>query len=400
MYKLLMYGTGSSCKKFLKELNCRTNNILAFVESDPIPGKMFAIEVMGHEMECIIIKPDEIKNYEYDYIIVASTFAKEIKETLLKYKIDERKIIFWQWVKDYHAINVNDCNQYEKLKTMLYLLKEDSHYSQYIWYLISKKYMQYQVCLVENLYFMFNSLDNVISTNMVVNRQVYSKKDMDFFMDNTFVSHKNKGYFIDIGANIGTTSIYMKKKKCESLQYIAFEPLNENYKMLQNNIILNDCVDIRTEKLALSNKNAPVCMIATPENFGASYISDGLNHNALSELVESVRLDDYLKQHNIEFSEISYIWLDVEGHEVCVLEGMQETLHNNPIPLYMEYNPQAYILNKQFDLLLDILGSVYSHFVFDAGNKTYIKTPINGLRKMTNNKKNSTMNILLISCKN
>ena len=52
---------------------------------------------------------------------------------------------------------------------------------------------------------------------------------MFFELSNKYYGGQNKKYFLDIGASIGTTSIYVKKKFGKDLCVIGFEQSKEKF---------------------------------------------------------------------------------------------------------------------------------------------------------------------------
>lgn len=82
---ILVFGTGKGCNFFislLKDSKC----IKAFVDSDS--------KKIGTKYNNIdVISPNEIRNYSYNYIIIASQFYLEIKNLLLKLGISLEKVI-------------------------------------------------------------------------------------------------------------------------------------------------------------------------------------------------------------------------------------------------------------------------------------------------------------------
>ena len=72
--RVIVFATGWACNRFL--LNCKDDyDIIALSDWD---GKKHGTFLQGFE----IISPYNIKNYEYDFILIASEYIKEIKEQL------------------------------------------------------------------------------------------------------------------------------------------------------------------------------------------------------------------------------------------------------------------------------------------------------------------------------
>ena len=85
MKKIMIFGTGSSAQYVYNLLNYDVN-LICYVEND-------AIKLNKYFNGKKIISPLEIKKYEFDYIIIASQYYKEIEAQLLEIKIDNNKLI-------------------------------------------------------------------------------------------------------------------------------------------------------------------------------------------------------------------------------------------------------------------------------------------------------------------
>lgn len=85
MKKIIIYGTGSCCNRFLdKILDGKKVKIKAFMES--VKSKSVFRNVK-------VIEPNELDE-EYDLMIVCSSFIEEIQEIIVKNNISLTKCIF------------------------------------------------------------------------------------------------------------------------------------------------------------------------------------------------------------------------------------------------------------------------------------------------------------------
>jgi len=87
MKKVIIWGTGKTAQKYLKDNYFNNCEIVAFISNDN------SIPIVN---ELPVFKPDDIVNsgLKYDYIIVANTFSLEIKIQCEKLNLDFKKIIF------------------------------------------------------------------------------------------------------------------------------------------------------------------------------------------------------------------------------------------------------------------------------------------------------------------
>jgi FkbM family methyltransferase len=133
------------------------------------------------------------------------------------------------------------------------------------------------------------------------------------FEDMSFLLHflREPDLFMDIGANIGSFSILASSETGAST--FAFEPIPETYKMLENNIYINNIQDkVKLYNKGVGEKNETL-------NFTTCY--DVINHVALQNGpntvgVEILTLNDICR-NNIP----SLLKIDVEGFEYHVIKG-------------------------------------------------------------------------------
>lgn len=135
-----------------------------------------------------------------------------------------------------------------------------------------------------------------------------------------------KVLFIDIGADFGKYTIAVGnycKKYSSRLQIISFEPEIISYKLLKANTKLNKLTNVKVFNRALSNKKKL-------QNF---YIEETMNmlisfkmYSYKSVKISTQKLNEYTPYLKSKYDEV-YIKLDVEGHEMEVLEGSQKFIN-------------------------------------------------------------------------
>jgi FkbM family methyltransferase len=136
---------------------------------------------------------------------------------------------------------------------------------------------------------------------------------------------------LDIGANHGRYTVEMGKMR--NRKVYAFEPEPKNLVKLRAAIAKSECKDydnIEVHALALSNKVGIAKLMIQPSNPGGHSIAPALDgmkwKHKLSNSVDvaAITLDKWIEENNI--TRLDGIKVDVEAHEVEVIEGAQETL--------------------------------------------------------------------------
>jgi FkbM family methyltransferase len=178
---------------------------------------------------------------------------------------------------------------------------------------------------------------------------------------------------LDIGANAGYYTLPLAQFVGPTGRVVAFEPTQWAYEKLQANVGLNDFANIRTEKLALSDSAAERDIASSETAFRASWPLAGGPQLRPAELVQFVRLDDYVRGENID--SVDFVKIDVDGFELRVLRGAVETLRRFRPPVLVEIGKEteAEVGDDPLELvrLLDQLGYVF----YDEEWKTRLGSP-------------------------
>ena len=140
----------------------------------------------------------------------------------------------------------------------------------------------------------------------------------------------------DIGSNIGYTSILSSKIVGHAGHVYSFEPIEENVRILNKNIELNNCKNISIINKALSNKNedADIFIPDNGRNLSMSSIVWGKkSHTAKKEIIKTISIDQDSNFKNLSPRTIK---IDVEGAEGLVVEGMQKLISRCRPYIYIE----------------------------------------------------------------
>ena len=122
---------------------------------------------------------------------------------------------------------------------------------------------------------------------------------------------KNDAVVFDIGAFKGDTAYFFSKKCSNKARIYAFEPDENNYKIL---------LKIK-DKYKLNNVIASNILFSNSET-EINFLSMDLNRPAIK--MKSTTIDKFVEENNIE--KIDYIKMDVEGAEKNILEGAIKTI--------------------------------------------------------------------------
>lgn len=187
---------------------------------------------------------------------------------------------------------------------------------------------------------------------------------------------------VDIGANVGTYTVELQKN---SKKVISFEPLKENISYLKN--LIKD--NVKIFNYALSNKNKFAYIYIPKINFNFDYALATLNYKNIINFKNQKKIKiklikfDQLFFNIFSSREIDFIKIDVEGHELEVLKGMNNFLKKNkPIFLIEIEKRHNLSYNEVYKFLTE---RNYKSFVLKE-NQTLIYIDKKDFKKIINDK--------------
>jgi FkbM family methyltransferase len=148
-------------------------------------------------------------------------------------------------------------------------------------------------------------------------------------------------YIIDCGANIGLSVIYMKKLY-PNAEIIAFEPDDQNFKLLAKNMEAGGYTNVELRKEAVWIENTSIYFSSMGST--DSRIS---SKNSGSTEVLAIRLRDLITRR------INFLKIDIEGAEFQVIKDISDKL-DMVDNMFVEYHG-SFEENEQ---LLDILKMI------------------------------------------
>lgn len=176
--------------------------------------------------------------------------------------------------------------------------------------------------------------------------------------------------FIDVGANIGATSIPLAKH-FKHVRFFLFEPHPIVFKDLENNLSFNKLTNIETYNIAITNQS---------DTFLPFYAQKNANNFGLSSFTKNHDISDYdvmeVPCRSLDTTldncvNIKVIKIDTQGHELNVLLSAKNIIKKHrPIVFFefeSEYFPTKEDEQKTKGEILDFFTKLkYELYMFGA----------------------------------
>jgi FkbM family methyltransferase len=128
---------------------------------------------------------------------------------------------------------------------------------------------------------------------------------------------------VDIGAQSGFYTLLLSKRVGSDGRVFAFEPLPANFRILEENMVLNDIQNVTVRREAVGDRSGEISF-HFPIEEPSLVAGPVLPTDATGEfLVDCVSLDDFALREKLH---IDLIKMDVEGAEGSVVEGALGTI--------------------------------------------------------------------------
>lgn len=202
-----------------------------------------------------------------------------------------------------------------------------------------------------------------------IDREIYLKNEYEKnqlkFIKNILKEDKFN-YFFDIGAYIGFYSLSLYKLVDKT---VAFEPNFQNFQRLTKNININN-FKIDSYNVGCSDNKKILKLWYTDKNKrgGSSIFQDGDKefdkYDKKKLLFEEIKTDKLDNLYNLKNKKILFK-IDVERHELNVLQGASGIISNNKCYMQIEIFPHLqknilfYLNNYNFKLLHRINNDFY-----------------------------------------
>jgi FkbM family methyltransferase len=191
---------------------------------------------------------------------------------------------------------------------------------------------------------------------------------------------------LDIGANIGSYSIPLALTLSADYRFFCFEVQRQVFYQLCGNIFLNSLDNVFAFNCAVGNRNEMISIPAVDYqrcwNVGGYSIdpvtsarsgsrAEGFDQSHLlreSEPAEMVSIDS-----RVDLPLASLVKIDVEGHELEVIKGMEQYLRRSGYPplIYEEWDHEWY-KEKRLKTVQFLHDIGYTNISFDVGYKNFL----------------------------
>ena len=168
---------------------------------------------------------------------------------------------------------------------------------------------------------------------------------------------------IDVGGHIGNHSIQFAKK---AKKVFAFEPLEQNYRLFEKNLVLNGVENVQLLKMAAADERCKLKIdkrLSNRLNTGANSLVKDKNGSIIAETIDKVLL-------SILEDKVSVIKIDVEEMEALVILGVIKIIEKFRPVIYTEIFRRRAGAEQKLESIQKIL--------FPLGYKNYYKKEFSG----------------------
>jgi FkbM family methyltransferase len=171
------------------------------------------------------------------------------------------------------------------------------------------------------------------------------------------------GVMLDIGANVGRVSIPRVVLGDVTAAYCA-EPDSLNYECLRRNVLDNGLAGlVMPDCVAITDRDGAVTLRQGKKYTGHRVVTEP---NPAGDVIDvpACTLDTWVRRHNIDLDAVTFVKVDVEGHEQRVLDGAAEVLTRAHIAWQLEvWSAQLSAVGNSAMQLAASLARHFTHFV-------------------------------------
>lgn len=222
--------------------------------------------------------------------------------------------------------------------------------------------------------FTLSTRDDFISKDLYVYGQYgldFILRTLEFLRAQKQIPAKGEGVVLDIGANNGVVSIALIHLN-EFSKALAIEPDPFNFQLLNKNVLLNKLEKrMKCLRYAVSDQKGEVQFELSNNNLGdhrvRNSVASGQTSENYNEVMRNVikvpceKIDNILSTEEMT-SNISLVWIDVQGFEGYVIKGGSKIFSSN-IPVVCEIWP--YAINRSgmsFESLYELVNTYWKYY--------------------------------------
>jgi FkbM family methyltransferase len=227
--------------------------------------------------------------------------------------------------------------------------------------------------------YIVNTSSRIIGKKSYYNNIPYSTKSVEKVLKILNKENINFDCFVDIGANIGTSSIsaaFINK----NTNFLCIEGSEENFDLLKKNVKINNLENrFELHNTLVGSKDNPRLFTEFKEEKGCSRIFEnkeelerykkkfGFKVHSVKEVITK-KIETILKEN---LDKKLFFWIDIEGLD---LEILNSDIVKNHSPIFFEFNPTFLKLKYNFyknnvkELEERFLEMGYKYYFLEARN--------------------------------
>jgi len=180
---------------------------------------------------------------------------------------------------------------------------------------------------------------------------------------------------VDIGAHIGSMSVCLWSKVGPTGKVISVEADPDNVIRLKANLRLNKCPDNLVVSAAMTDKTGNAKLRCYPQSRGWQTLGDpafALGYKSYLVEVPTISFEHLAEMY--ELASVDFVKIDVEGAEICVLNGMQRFLREKRIEcIIFEVN---YLMLAGMNRAVPELMQLWNEFDYQLWRLAHDGSPI------------------------
>lgn len=148
-----------------------------------------------------------------------------------------------------------------------------------------------------------------------------------------YITEKYRGCYVDVGAHQGNHPIFIEM--FGDFDVHAFEAIPSNYDILRENVGING-VDINTYPYALSDKAGYLAFAILKTKGSLNW--QALNNGAYTVVDKTDNAKNIVQARTLDSFDlpVTVLKVDVEGHELAVLKGAENTIKKRRPVIFVE----------------------------------------------------------------